>query len=382
MDVPRWGPQVQFILFDFLGVLINDYIAIDFYVIERVLSLNCASFVFPAVKGIQAKREYFTSMVPLEVIPKIFQFVDEELPPEIRAQRILNRARIPEIRDYILKNPDSYVFSSMTVSVDGGMEFIPLSQDEPFLGHITIAMSARFLINDGQHRQAAIAEAIKKNPELKKEHISVVFYRDEGLVRSQQMFSDLNRYAIRPTKSINILFNSREESAIIAKRVIDAVDVFRDMTEKEHTSVSNRSKALFTLSAICSGTEALLKDLDLDLEEKSALAIHFWEQVSMHIPFWTAVKNGQAKSSDVRKNTICTLSITLNAIGAGGNQIIQRYPDTWENHLCHLAHIDWRKTNPVWENLVFVHGKVATNRTSQRAMATYIENIMTEEVGE
>ena len=343
--------------------------------------MSCASFVFPAVKGIQAKREYYTSMVPLEVIPKIFQFVDEELPPEIRAQRILNRARIPDIRDYILDNPNSYVFSSMTVSVDGGMEFVPLSEDEPLLGHITISMSAKFLINDGQHRQAAIAEAIKKNPELKNEHISVVFYRDEGLARSQQMFSDLNRYAIRPTKSINILFNSREESSIIAKRVIDTVDVFRDMTEKEHTSVSNRSKALFTLSAICSGTEALLKDLDLGLEEKSNLAIHFWEQVSLYIPLWRAVKSGQAKSSDVRKNTICTLSITLNAIGAGGNQIIQRYPDEWENYLSHLAHVDWNKTNPVWENLVFVHGKVATNRTSQRAMATYIENIMTEEVG-
>lgn len=354
---------------------------VNYYVIERVPFLSSASFVFPAVKGIQAKREYFTSMVPLEAIPKIFQFVDEQLPPEIRAQRILNRARIPEIRDYILENPDDYVFSSITVSVDGVMEFIPLNEDEPLLGHITISMSAKFLINDGQHRQAAIAEAIKKNPELKNEHISVVFYRDEGLAHSQQMFSDLNRYAIRPTKSINILFNSREESSIVAKRVINTVNVFQDVTEKEHTSISNRSKALFTLSAICSGTEALLKDLDLGLEEKCNLAIHFWEQVSQYIPFWKAVKNGQAKSSDVRKNTICTLSITLNAIGAGGNQIIQRYPDTWERHLCHLAHIDWSKTNPVWENLVFIHGKVATNRASQRAMATYIENIMTEEIG-
>ena len=92
------------------------------------------------------------------------------------------------------------------------------------------------------------------------------------------------------------------------------------MTEKEHTSVSNRSKALFTLSAICSGTEALLKDLDLGLEEKASLAIHFWEQVSKYIPFGQAVKNGQVKSSDVRKNTICTLSITLNAIGLVVNQ--------------------------------------------------------------
>ena len=76
-----------------------------------------AAFIFPAVKGFQANHEYFISMVPLEIIPRIFQFSDDELPPEIRAQRVLNKARVPEIRDYILDNPDSYVFSSLTVSV-------------------------------------------------------------------------------------------------------------------------------------------------------------------------------------------------------------------------------------------------------------------------
>ena len=83
--------------------------------------MDNASFVFPAVKGIQANKEYFTAMVPLEIIPKIFQFADEELPPEIRAQRVLNKSRIPEMRDYIINNPESYVFSSLTVSVDGAM---------------------------------------------------------------------------------------------------------------------------------------------------------------------------------------------------------------------------------------------------------------------
>ena len=64
--------------------------------------MNNAAFIFPAIKGIQAQREYYISMVPLEVLSKIFQFVDEELPPEIRAQRVLNKTRIPEIKKYIL----------------------------------------------------------------------------------------------------------------------------------------------------------------------------------------------------------------------------------------------------------------------------------------
>lgn len=63
--------------------------------------MDSAAYVFPAVRGTQAQREYYISMVPLDVMSKIFQFADEDLPPEIRAQRILNKSRIPEIRDYM-----------------------------------------------------------------------------------------------------------------------------------------------------------------------------------------------------------------------------------------------------------------------------------------
>lgn len=341
-----------------------------------------ASFVFPAVKGVQANKEYFAAMVPLEIIPKIFQFVDEELPPEIRAQRVLNKTRIPEMRDYIIDNPETYVFSSLTVSVDGAMIFEPVNELEPMIGHVSIPMSARFLINDGQHRRAAIAEAIKINPNLKHEHISVVFYRDKGLKSSQQMFSDLNRYAIRPTKSINILFNSREESSIIAKEVVTNVSVFTGLTEKEKTTVSNRSKALFTLSAISSATVELLKDMKLDTQAKIRLAIEFWNEVALNMPEWLAVMRQEKHSSEVRGSSICSLSITLVAIGYGGNKLIHAYPQGWKKYVANLARVDWKKDNTTWNELVFVNGKVAANRSSQKALSTYIEKLMTEETGE
>lgn len=343
--------------------------------------MSSAAFIFPAVKGVQAIREYYISMVPLEVISRIFQFADEELPPEVRSQRVLNKTRIPEIRDYILENPDNYVFSSLTVSVDDEMNFQSVSDENLQVGTISISMTSRFLINDGQHRRAAIAEAIKMNPALKNEHISVVFYRDEGLQRSQQMFSDLNRYAIKPTKSINILFNSREEASIIAKRVIDEVGVFKGLIEKENTSISHRSKALFTLSAICTATNELLANTKLSLEEKVALAVRYWTTVGLHISEWNNVKNGSLKSSEVRKSCICSLSITLVALGHAGNALIAAHPDDWDIYLDKLDSIDWRKTNPVWENLVFLNGRVAANRSTQRAMSTYMENILLETEG-
>lgn len=343
--------------------------------------MDSAAYIFPAVKGTQAQRDYYISMVPLEVMTKIFQFADEELPPEVRSQRILNKSRIPEIRDYILTNPDSYVFSALTVSVDGNMEFKAVSDATPQIGTLSISMTSRFLVNDGQHRRAAIAEAIKINPALKIEHISVVFYRDEGLLRSQQMFSDLNRYAIKPTKSINILFNSREESSIIAKRVAEEVDVFKDLVEKERTAISNRSKALFTLSAICTATNELLAGLNLPLQEKVDLAKGYWSTVGRYISEWNKVKTGEMKSSDIRKDYICSLSITLVALGYAGNAIVQRTPDTWENYLKKLSAIDWRKTNPEWENLVFVNGRVAANRSTQKAMSAYMRKVLIETAG-
>lgn len=343
--------------------------------------MSSAAFVFPAVKGVQAQREYYISMVPLEVISRLFQFADEELPPEVRAQRVLNKTRIPEIRDYILENQDSYVFSALTVSVDGEMEFRSASEETPQVGTISISMTSRFLINDGQHRRAAIAEAIKVNPSLKNEHISVVFYRDEGLQRSQQMFSDLNRYAIKPTKSINILFNSREESSVIAKRVISEVDLFKGLIEKENTSISHRSKALFTLSAICTATNELLVNVKLPLDAKVDLAVKFWTAVGAHISEWNGVKNGNMKSSDVRRDYICSLSITLVALGHAGNALIAAHPDNWELYLKNLDEMDWRKSNPTWENLVFVNGRVAANRSTQRAMSAYMKSKLLETAG-
>ena len=318
---------------------------------------------FPAIRGIQAGREYYSSMCPLRLIPRIFLFDEEELNPEMRAQRILNRSRVPEITRYILKNPGEYTFSAITASVDGEVKFEPIgSQDgEQEVGQLRIPMNAKFVINDGQHRRAAIEEALHENPELGDETIAVVFFMDIGLKRSQQMFADLNRYAIRPTKSLSLLYDHRDDEAHIAKGLVQKVGVFTDLTELERSSISNRSIKLFTLSGIYNATQTLLAGIELEsLQEKMEIAATFWNEVAAQVDDWQLAKERKVSAADLRRDFIHSHTLALAAIARAGNQLLKDHRRGWKTKLRKLRTLDWSRSNAkMWEGRAMNAGRLS-----------------------
>lgn len=319
-------------------------------------------YVFPAIKGMQARREYYISMCPLRLIPKIFIFNDEELPPELRAQRTLNKTRLPEMARYILDNRNGYTFSAITASVDAEVKFMPtVETDSKQIGRLHIPMTARFIINDGQHRRAAIEIALRENPELADESIAVVFFLDRGLERCQQMFADLNRHAIRPSKSIGVLYDHRDRMAEIARLVALKSLFYRDVVEMEKNNLSLRSRKLFTLSAIYSATTSLLGSLSDSLDGKCAeLAISFWEEVAKHFPQWHQVREGKLVACEVRADYIHSHGIALQSIGRIGNVLLHENQKTWKRSLKHLSRIDWLRSNAkLWEGRAMIGGRIS-----------------------
>ena len=137
---------------------------------------------FPAVRGSQAGRDFYIAMCPMALIPKLFIFDEEEIPPELRAQRTLNKNRIPEISRYLADNQDNYVISAITASVDKTVSFKSDGESgfTQNLGILEIPMDAKLLINDGQHRRAAIESAIQENPALKTDNVPVIFFIDKN----------------------------------------------------------------------------------------------------------------------------------------------------------------------------------------------------------
>ncbi|WP_238326568.1 DNA sulfur modification protein DndB [Pseudomonas aeruginosa] len=246
------------------------------------------SYTFPAIRGVQAGREFYVSMCPLRLLAKLFVFDNEELMPELRAQRSINRSRIPEIARYIVANADSYTFSAITASIDGKVSFEPVGSGDTVhfrMGTLTVDMDAKFIVNDGQHRRAAIEQALEERPELGDETIAVVFFHDRGLERCQQMFADLNRHAVKPSSSLSVLYDHRNAAASLAKHLGLTSRVFRNLIESERSSLSKRSRKLFTLSALHFSILEMLSEQELeDFPAASKKCNEFWETVSEQIP--------------------------------------------------------------------------------------------------
>jgi len=339
------------------------------------------NYTFLALRGYQAGREYYTTMCPLKLIPKIFLFDEEEIPPELRAQRLLNKARIPEIARYIIDNPKDYIFSAITASIDGESTFEPLSSEGigRDAGVLTVPMTSRILINDGQHRRAAIEEALKADPHLGDETISVVFFIDAGLERSQQMFADLNKHAIRPTRSIGILYDKRDPLANLSISLVDAVPIFKGLTEKEKTTISNRSTKLFTLSAVYQATEALLGLGQKETIEKQSrsLAKDYWTVLGEVVPEWRLAIKREVSPAELRKQFVHSHGVALHALGMVGNSLVEIYPEDWKDRLEPLSNVDWRRENAaLWEGRAMVHGQMSKAGHSVRLTANALKSII------
>jgi DNA sulfur modification protein DndB len=222
-------------------------------------------------------------------------------------------------------------------------------------------MSARFVINDGQHRRAAIELALEQEPRLGDETISVVFFLDRGLARCQQMFADLNRYAVRPSTSIGVLYDHRDPHASIARAVVAASPLLRDVVEMERSTLSARSRKLFTLSAIFTACRALLAGVEeSDLEDHIQLAIDFWDGVSEGFPEWHMVRDRKLTAGEVRTDFIHSHGTVLHALGRVGNALRSNPEVNWKDIGIRVGELDWHKSNTkVWEGRAMIAGRVS-----------------------
>ncbi len=325
------------------------------------------SYSFPVVKGVQAGSDYYIAMVPLNMLNKLFPPTDEFVSPEFRAQRKLNETRIPDIKNYILKNRDNYVFSALAASIDGDFRFIPVGNSET--GVLEVSMDSTFLINDGQHRKAAIDAALNEDESLGNETISVVFYSDKGLARSQQMFTDLNKHAVKTSNSISELYDSRDELAVITRRVINDIPFLNEYVDKEKDNLGKFSSSLFTLNTFYTANKRILGREKCDIKFEG-FVMKFWCEVADNMLPWIELKNKEISKKELREQYIATQAVIVQSIARIGGWIFSEDNDDLLDNIVRLRNINWKRNNPIWKNRVIRNNGRMINNTEAILLAS------------
>jgi len=323
------------------------------------------AYQFAAIRGVQAGRAFYVAMVPLKVLERLFHFDDAELPAEVRAQRDLNRGRIPAIARYISENPSEYVLSALSASIDGAFHFEPYDGQRS-VGTLQVDMTATLLINDGQHRRAGIIATLRERPTLGDETIAVTLFPDEGLRRSQQMFVDLNQHGVKPARSLRLLYDHRDDVSRLTKAVTERIPLLRDMTDYTRSNLPAGSRKLFAFSNLHAATCTLLSEAGLAATAyEPGGMVEFWNVVIDNMPDWTAAGRREVSASELRREKIHAHGVALEAIAVAGSRMISADRKGWRTAMRALRHVDWsRSNNALWEGRALVNGRINRSRTS------------------
>lgn len=330
---------------------------------------------FPVARGIQATREYYIAMVPLNMIGRLFASDAEHIPPEYRAQRRLNEARIPVISKYILDNRHTYTFSALAASIDGAFAYTP-SELNADVGILEIAADARFLINDGQHRKAAIMEALREDSTLADESIPIVFFADQGLAHSQQIFTDLNKNAVKTSNSISELYDSRDRIAVLTRDVVGQIDFLNAYTDKEKDILGKYSSNLFTLNTFYTANKLIIGTAYPQAKVREFL-LRFWSCIVQHMLPWKELEQQKIAKIDLREKYIATQNVVIQALGRIGSYFFNHPERDMEQCIAKLDKIKWHRSAPIWlYRAIQPNGRIITNKKAAMLIANVLKQAM------
>lgn len=340
--------------------------------------MSLGSYSFVAIKGQQGKHEYYLIQCPLRLVPRLFLFDEAEVPAALRRGRTVDVVRAADIAKYLREQPDTYVLAPIVATIDQAITFEPANDQNDTIGQINIPIAAQLILQDGQHRKLALQQLLSKDATSGNDTIPVMLFPDEHLARSQRLYTALNSARAKGSRSKQVL-HEHSDLATLVQQLVDEVPLFQERTELEKTTISNRSTALFTLSAIYQANEALLGLHKADhIEFESVdIAQRFWIELGTIIPEWQQIIRHEVTASYLRQNYVHSHTVMLLAIGKAGHDLIKRHPSTWSEKLHALGEIDWSRSNTIlWEGRAMVLGKMSKATNSVKLSTSAIKHIL------
>ena len=198
--------------------------------------------VFPALRARMGDRWYYVTTMTFAEVAKWIRPIDEiEERKEFKTwlQRVIRPERKEQIAAYLLNQPQRF-FNAVVAGLYGGEpEWVPVElgdsvtvgdltlgeRERTAYGVIKLSGAEQIFAIDGQHRVVGIREALRQDPTLADEEITVLFVghrmTDEGRERTRRLFTTLNKYAKPVSPAELIALNDDDAFAIVTRRLID-----------------------------------------------------------------------------------------------------------------------------------------------------------------
>lgn len=198
----------------------------------------------PAIRGILGEKTYYTATFTFEQIAERVKRIDKELHTSESLREQLQRALTDNhksIKEYILTQKEHF-FNALVLAVYDGdptwneLEFEFNDIRYYSMGFLHLNGNERIFPVDGQHRVEGIKSALKENPNLKDETITVIFIghhdNPEGKEKTRRIFSTLNRYAKPVSLGDNIALDEDDVVAITTRDLLEKYPLFMNKNVK------------------------------------------------------------------------------------------------------------------------------------------------------
>lgn len=192
----------------------------------------------PAIRGCMGSIIYYTASFTFKQIAERVRPVNEELHTSTSLRDQIQRSltsNYVSIKNYILTQKEHF-FNALVLAVYDGdptwneLELDFKGTDYYSMGFLRLNGEEKIFPVDGQHRVEGIKEAIKENPELEEEAITVILighHNDKGgKEKTRRIFSTLNRYA-KPVKPGDIIALDEDDTvAIVTRNLLETYPLF------------------------------------------------------------------------------------------------------------------------------------------------------------
>lgn len=293
----------------------------------------------PALQAQMGDWKYYVTVMKLGKIARECRLAEEihtDKDLDALIQRAIQDRVHKEMVPYLLNERQRF-YGALVVAVYGGEpEFSPVRVDEHELlddknrgsygfGLLRFDGSQVYYALDGQHRLKSIQEAIKMEPDLGKEEITVIILKHEdskeGLQRTRRLFSTLNRRAKQTSASMNIAIDEDDGVAIVSRRLVKESDVLKGLVlstlgSKQLTPSKANDSFITTLGSLYEVNEILLGayeeglqiDNDFkrfrpssdDLDKYYLFLEDIWKRMLDCCPGFDLVRSGKKKPGDLR----------------------------------------------------------------------------------